>query len=67
MSPQTEKIEGPEQTDWEPFNCIVDESALIAGVKAAYLKDWVIKGDIRIFLPLQSNTISYEFIPSAIC
>jgi hypothetical protein len=67
MSPQTEKIEGPEQTDREPFNCIVDESALIAGVKAAYLKEWVIKGDIRIFVPLQSNISSHELFPPTIC
>jgi hypothetical protein len=37
------------------FNCIVDESALIAGVKAPGLfPRWIQHDYIRIFVPLQS-------------
>jgi len=37
------------------FNCIVDESALVAGVKTATrngIRQWVKNGQIRLFVPL---------------
>jgi hypothetical protein len=37
------------------FNCIVDDTALIAGVKKS-LKKWVNVGNICIFVPLHSKT-----------
>jgi hypothetical protein len=40
------------------YNCIVDESALTAGVKAGTLKKWLIRGDICMFVPLQSMQLA---------
>jgi hypothetical protein len=54
MSPRAGKRDIRNQPHRKTFNCIVDESALIAGVKAAYLKKWIIKGDVCMFVPLQS-------------
>lgn len=37
------------------FNCIVDDSALVAGVKKSTrngIKQWVKNGQIRLFVPL---------------
>lgn len=39
------------------FNCIVDESALVAGVKHTTrdgIRKWVAQDAIRLFIPLQS-------------
>jgi hypothetical protein len=40
------------------FNCIVDDTALIAGVKHATrdgIRKWVSQDAIRLFVPLQSR------------
>src|ERR1700760_946117 len=39
------------------FNCIVDDTVLIAGVKTNLLKKWVSRGDVRIFVPLSSKLL----------
>ena len=41
------------------FNCIVDDTVLVAGVKTGLLKKWVTRGDVRIFVPLQSRPIFF--------
>lgn len=40
------------------FNCIVDDTALIAGVKHSTrdgIRKWVLQDAIRLFVPLQSR------------
>jgi hypothetical protein len=42
------------------FNCIVDDTALIAGVKSSTrdgIRKWVSQGAIRLFVPLHSTHI----------
>jgi hypothetical protein len=57
MSPRAGKRDAHTHVPRKTFNCIVDESALIAGVKAAYLKKWIVKGDVCMFVPLQSTFV----------
>lgn len=40
------------------FNCIVDDSALVAGVKKSTrngIRQWVKNGQIRLFVPLHGG------------
>lgn len=55
MSPRAARRDAPTHTPHKTFNCIVDESALIAGVKAADLQQWIMRGDICMYVPLQSK------------
>jgi hypothetical protein len=42
------------------FNCIVDDTVLIAGTKTNLLKKWVVRGDVRIFVPLSSRLVCWK-------
>lgn len=45
----------PPRTPRKVFNCIVDESALVAGVKRSTrngIRQWVKNGQIKLYVPL---------------
>ena len=47
----------PEPPTRKVFNCIVDDTALIAGVKKSTrdgIRKWISQGAIRLFVPLHS-------------
>jgi hypothetical protein len=41
------------------FNCFVDDTVLVAGVRSSQLKRWVSRGDVHMFVPLQCKYIVY--------
>jgi hypothetical protein len=50
-------MRAPEPPKRKIFNCIVDDTALIAGVKKSTrdgIRKWVTQGSIRLYVPLQS-------------
>lgn len=50
-------MRAPEQPKRKVFNCIVDDTALIAGVKKSTrdgIRKWISQGAIRLFVPLHS-------------
>jgi hypothetical protein len=52
-------MRAPEPPKRKIFNCIVDETALIAGVKKSTrdgIRKWVSQGAICLFVPLHSMT-----------
>ena len=51
----------PEPPSRKVFNCIVDDTALIAGVKKSTrdgIRKWVGQGSIRLFVPLHSTFLA---------
>lgn len=47
------------------FNCIVDDTALVAGVKKATrngIRQWVKNGQIRLFVPLHGKRIHEDLM-----
>ncbi|KAF9698675.1 hypothetical protein EKO04_003171 [Ascochyta lentis] len=58
-SANTAAMRAPEPPKRKVFNCIVDDTALIAGVKKSTrdgIRKWVSQGAIRIFVPLHTLT-----------
>ena len=52
-------MRAPEPPQRKIFNCIVDDTALIAGVKKSTrdgIRKWVSQGAICLFVPLHSMT-----------
>jgi hypothetical protein len=50
-------MRAPEPPQRKMFNCIVDDTALIAGVKKSTrdgIRKWVSQGSIRLYVPLHS-------------
>lgn len=50
-------MRAPEPPKRKIFNCIVDDTALIAGVKKSTrdgIRKWVSQGSIRLYVPLHS-------------
>lgn len=50
-------LRAPEPPQRKVFNCIVDDTALIAGVKKSTrdgIRKWIAQGAIRLFVPLHS-------------
>jgi hypothetical protein len=51
-------VRAPEPPKRKVFNCIVDDTALIAGVKKSTrdgIRKWISQGAIRLFVPLHSR------------
>lgn len=52
------RVRAPEQPKRKIFNCIVDDTALIAGVKKSTrdgIRKWIAQDAIRLFVPLHST------------
>lgn len=50
-------MQAPEPPKRKIFNCIVDDTALIAGVKKSTrdgIRKWISQGSIRLYVPLHS-------------
>jgi hypothetical protein len=50
-------MRAPEPPKRKIFNCIVDDTALVAGVKKSTrdgIRKWVTQGSIRLYVPLHS-------------
>ncbi|KAJ4374029.1 hypothetical protein N0V83_002768 [Neocucurbitaria cava] len=55
--PADTMVRVPEQPKRKVFNCIVDDTALVAGVKKSTrdgIRKWISQGAIRLFVPLHS-------------
>jgi hypothetical protein len=56
-APPDAATRAPEPPQRKLFNCIVDDTALIAGVKKSTrdgIRKWVAQGSIRLYVPLHS-------------
>lgn len=68
--PLPQEMRMPLMASRKLFNCILDDTALIAGLKRSTrdgVKKWVNSGSIRIFVPLHSRlerTSRYEILTS---
>jgi hypothetical protein len=52
-------VQQPSPAMRKVFNCIVDETALVAGVKKSTrngIRQWVKNGQIRVWVPLHGMT-----------
>ncbi|KAJ4326352.1 hypothetical protein N0V94_000027 [Neodidymelliopsis sp. IMI 364377] len=59
VSATTAAMRAPEPPKRKVFNCIVDDTALIAGVKKSTrdgIRKWISQGAIRLFVPLHTLT-----------
>lgn len=55
-------MRAPEPPTRKVFNCIVDDTALVAGVKKSTregIRKWVSSGSIRLFVPLYSQALRW--------
>lgn len=57
-----DRMRAPEMPARKIFNCIVDDTALIAGVKKSTrdgIRKWVANDAIRLFVPLHSMCLEH--------
>lgn len=59
------RIRNAEPPTRKVFNCIVDDTALIVGVKRSTrdgIRKWISSGAIRLFVPLHSQAGPFNFL-----
>ena len=63
--PDENRMRNAEPPTRKVFNCIVDDTALIAGVKRSTrdgIRKWISSGAIRLFVPLHSQAGTFNFL-----